>query len=63
MAVIADDGVVRVTASISRGQERALKQLAARHKVSVAWLIRYAVDQMIEQGREAQLPLDFGRRA
>ena len=62
MAVIADDGVVRVTASLSRGQELALKALAARHKVSMAWLIRYAVDQLVEQGREAQLPLDFGRR-
>lgn len=63
MAVIADDGVVRVTASLSRGQEQALKELANKHKVSVAWLIRYAVDHLVEQGREAQLPLDFGRRA
>ena len=62
MSVIAEDGVVRVTASLSRGQEHALKELAARYKVSVAWLVRYAVDQLVEQGREAQLPLDFGRR-
>lgn len=62
MSVIAEDGVVRVTASVSRGQEQALKELAARHKVSVAWLVRYAVDQLVERGREAQLPLDFGRR-
>ncbi|MDX8541475.1 ribbon-helix-helix domain-containing protein [Mesorhizobium abyssinicae] len=61
MAVIAKDGVVRVTASLSRSQEHALKELANKHKVSVAWLIRYAVDQLIEQGREAQLPFDFGR--
>lgn len=63
MAVIADEGVVRVTASLSRRQEQALKELAVRHKVSVAWLIRYAVDQLVEQGREAQLPLDFARRS
>ena len=63
MAIIADDGVVRVTASLSRGQEQALKELAAKHKVSVAWLIRYAVDHLVEQGRDAQLPLDFGQRA
>lgn len=62
VAVIADEGVVRVTASLSRSQEQALKELAAKHKVSVAWLIRYAVDQFLEQGREAQIPLDFGRR-
>lgn len=62
MAIIAEEGVVRVTASLSRGQEAALKDLASRHKVSVAWLVRYAIDQLVEQGREAQLPLDFGRR-
>jgi hypothetical protein len=63
MAVIAEDGVVRVTASLSRCQEQALKELANKHKVSVAWLVRYAVDQLVEQGREAQLPLDFGLRS
>jgi hypothetical protein len=62
MAVIAEEGVVRVTASLSRNQEAVLKELATRHKVSVAWLVRYAVDQLIEQGRDVQLPLDFGRR-
>lgn len=59
MAVIANDGVVRVTASLSRAQEQALRDLAYRHKVSVAWLVRHAVDQLLEQGRDAQLPLDL----
>ena len=62
MTRVAEDGAVRVTASLTRGQEQALKDLAAKHKVSMAWLVRYAVDQLVEQGREAQLPLDFGRR-
>lgn len=62
VALIAEEGVVRVTASLSRAQEAALKDLSAKHKVSIAWLVRYAVDQLVEQGREAQLPLDFGRR-
>lgn len=62
MPIIAEDGVVRVTASIGRLQEQALKELAAKHKVSVAWLVRYAIDQLVEQGREAQLPLDLGAR-
>ena len=62
MALMAEDGAIRVTASLSRAQDQALKELAAKHKVSVAWLIRYAVDQLIEQGREPQMPLDFGRR-
>ena len=57
MAVIAEEGVVRVTTSLSRAQEAALKELAARHKVSVAWVVRYAVDQLVEHGGEAQLSL------
>ncbi|HEV7254648.1 MAG TPA: ribbon-helix-helix protein, CopG family [Mesorhizobium sp.] len=61
MAVVAQDGAVRVTASLSRDQERALKELAAKHKVSVAWLVRYAIDQLVERGQDAQLPLDLGR--
>lgn len=61
MAVVGQDGTVRVTASLSRQQERALKELAARHKVSVSWLVRHAIDQLVERGRDAQLPLDFER--
>lgn len=61
MTVIAEEGMVRVTASLSRAQEAALKELARRHKVSVAWLVRYAVDQLVEHEQAAQLPLDFGR--
>jgi predicted DNA-binding protein len=63
MSTLLDDGTVRVTASLSRSQEQALKDLAARHKVSMAWLIRHAVDQLIEQSQDAQLPLNFSKRA
>ena len=62
MAVTADEGGVRVTASLSRAQEQLLKELAAKHKVSVAWLVRYAIDQLVEQGNETQFPLNFGSR-
>ena len=55
MAATAEEGVVRVIASLSRAQEAALKELAAKHKVSVAWMVRYAVDKLVEQGGEAQL--------
>lgn len=55
MAASGEEGVVRVTASLSRTQEAALKELAAKHKVSVAWMVRHAVDQLVEQGAEAQL--------
>ena len=54
--------MVRVTASLNRSQEQALKELAVKNKVSVAWLVRYAVDQLVSQGREAQLPLDLTTR-
>jgi hypothetical protein len=50
------DRGVRVTATLSREQERKLRDLAAEHKVSVAWLIRHAVDQMLKPG-QLQLPL------
>lgn len=56
-----DEGTVRVTATLSRSQEAALRDLAARHKVSIAWLVRHAVDQLIESGA-VQLPLDLGTR-
>lgn len=62
MTIIGEKEVVRVTASLSRAQEQALKELATKHKVSVAWLIRYGVDQLLAQSRDTQLPLDFNRR-
>lgn len=57
--MVADDGVVRVTATLSKKQEAALREMASRHKVSVAWLIRHAVDQVIQESAEVQLPLDL----
>ncbi len=62
MAIIAEEGLVRVTASLSWSREAELKEVATRHKVSVAWLIRYSVGELVERGREVQLPLGFGRR-
>lgn len=53
---------VRMTATLSAHQDRVLRALAVKHKVSVAWLIRYAVDRLIEQGETAQLSLDLDRR-
>ena len=55
-----DDGV-RVTATISRRQERMLRALADRHKVSVAWLVRHAIDRLLTEGDAVQLPLDLKR--
>ena len=59
--MLAEEGVARVTASLTRSQESVLKELAQRHRVSVSWLIRYAVDQLIDSQQESQIPLDFGK--
>lgn len=53
-----DEGV-RVTATLPKKQEQMLRALAAKHKVSVAWVIRHAVDRLLSEGDSVQLPLDF----
>ena len=50
---------VRVTATITKQQDRALRTLASRNKVSVAWLIRHAIDRLLSEGESVQLPLDL----
>jgi hypothetical protein len=62
MPTKSDDMSVRVTASLTKEQDRVLRTLAAKHKVSVAWLIRYAVAQLVEQADAVQLPLNLIRR-
>jgi hypothetical protein len=59
-AVPAGEEGVRVTATITRQHHRLLRALAARHKVSVAWLIRHAIDRLLSEGESVQLPLDLG---
>lgn len=53
-----DDGV-RVTATITKQQDRTLKALADQHKISVAWLVRHAIDRLLREGDTVQLPLDL----
>lgn len=50
---------VRITATITKQQDQLLRSLAARHKVSVAWLVRHAVDRLLSEGESLQLPLDL----
>ncbi len=52
---VAKKDSVRITATISTGQHEALLELAGRKKVSIAWLIREAVDKLVEE-------MDGGRR-
>ena len=61
-AMPASEEGVRVTATITKRQEHLLRALAQRHKVSVAWLIRHAIDRLLSEGEAIQLPLDLGTR-
>ena len=63
MPVKHDDPSVRVTTSLTAQQDLVLRALAAKHRVSVAWLVRYAVSQLVEQADNVQLPLNLIRRS
>jgi hypothetical protein len=50
----------RTTATLTAEQAQILKEMAERQKVSVAWLIRHAVERLIEdESKGLQLPLDL----
>jgi hypothetical protein len=50
----------RTTATLTAEQGRLLRLMAERQKVSVSWLIRHAVDRLIEEeSKGLQLPLDM----
>ena len=54
----------RTTATLTAEQSRLLKAMADGQKVSVSWLIRFAVDRLIEQeSKGLQLPLEMPKRA
>ena len=54
------DDAARVTTTLTRKQKRELDRLAAKHHVKVAWLIRRAVERLIEQADGGPLlPLDI----
>lgn len=52
----------RVTTTLSRVQKLELERLAKAEGVKVAWLVRRAVERLLEQASGGpMLPLDFGR--
>jgi hypothetical protein len=54
----------RTTATLTPEQSRILKAMADRQKVSVSWLIRFAVDRLIDQESQGlQLPLEMPSRS
>jgi len=51
---------VRVTTTLTKRQHEVLDQLAKKNGVKVAWLVRRAVEHLIEQAEGGPLlPLDF----
>jgi predicted transcriptional regulator len=50
-----------MTATLTTIQKEALQELASRYKVSVAWLIRHAIDRFIEEASGGpKLPFHIG---
>lgn len=49
----------RVTVTLTHAQVLALRGLAAKNKVAVAWVVRYAVERLLEEGPAVQLTLDL----
>ena len=45
---VANKNTVRITATLSAEQYEALVDLAGKKKVSAAWMIREAVDKLVE---------------
>lgn len=54
----------RVTVSVDERDYEQLSSLAENHRVSLAWLVRYAVSDFLARYREDQLelPLELTRR-
>lgn len=48
-----DTEIKRVTVTLPKRQLDALQTIAAREDVSVAWLVRKAVDKLLRQGPES----------
>jgi predicted DNA-binding ribbon-helix-helix protein len=47
-----DTEIKRVTVTLPKRQLDALETIASREDVSVAWLVRKAVDKLLRQGAE-----------
>jgi len=51
---------VRVTTTLTRAQHGAIEHIASQNHVKVAWVVRQAVERLIEQAEGGPLlPLDW----
>lgn len=57
---MAEASGVRVTATLTHEQHRVLRELSEKHGVSVAWLVRHALERFVKEGG-VQLPLNLGQ--
>ncbi len=57
----ADAHMERVTVTLTREQVLALKGLAAKNKVTMAWVVRHAIERLLDEGPAIQLPLDLSK--
>lgn len=49
----------RLTITLGRGQREALQAIADRNNTKLAFIVRYALDRLIEEQRQKQLRLDL----
>lgn len=56
-----DTEIKRVTVTLSRRQLGALQSIAEREDVSVAWLVRKAVDKLLREGASIPVADHVGR--
>lgn len=47
----------RVTVTLTKEQDNTLRTLAGRHKVSVAWLVRNALDRIVAGDVDLAFPV------
>ena len=59
--MVAGEHMERVTVTLTREQVLALKGLAAKTKVTMAWVVRHAVQQLLDEGPAIQIPLDLSK--
>lgn len=57
-----DTEIKRVTVTLPKRQLDALQTIASREDVSVAWLVRKAVDKLLQQGAEIPVADSTQRR-
>lgn len=49
----------RITISLAHGQREALEEIAARNSATISFVVRYALNELLEKHEGKQLPLMF----